>query len=52
MQFFRFAGQTMTSASLILVTFQVKERPVLKVNCENIVFGLLMLNELIKMLNS
>nr|XP_023022269.1 AP-3 complex subunit beta-2 [Leptinotarsa decemlineata] len=45
--YFRFAGQTMTSASLILVTFQNGNAPVLTVSCENMVFGSVLLSELI-----
>ncbi|KAL1492701.1 hypothetical protein ABEB36_010917 [Hypothenemus hampei] len=50
-EFLRFAGQTMTSSSLILVTIQTEDKPKLIVNCENIVFGSVMLNELLNILS-
>ncbi|XP_050314000.1 AP-3 complex subunit beta-2 [Anthonomus grandis grandis] len=51
-EFLRFAGQTMTSRNLVLVTVQKGESTTLKVNCENIVFGSVMLNELLNNLKS
>ncbi|KAG5899450.1 hypothetical protein JTB14_015303 [Gonioctena quinquepunctata] len=49
--YYRFAGQTMTSSSLILVTFHQREKSVVTVNCENMVFGSVLLNELLSNLS-
>ncbi|XP_050519142.1 AP-3 complex subunit beta-1 [Diabrotica virgifera virgifera] len=51
-KYFRFGGQTMTSSSLVLVSIECSEESTnLIVNCENIVFGSVMLNELITILS-
>uniref|UniRef100_A0A6P7GSY9 AP-3 complex subunit beta-1-like n=1 Tax=Diabrotica virgifera virgifera TaxID=50390 RepID=A0A6P7GSY9_DIAVI len=51
-KYFRFGGQTMTSSSLVLVCIECSEESTnLIVNCENIVFGSVMLNELITILS-
>ncbi|XP_056646948.1 AP-3 complex subunit beta-1 [Diorhabda sublineata] len=48
---YRFAAQTLTSSSLILVSVETGEAPTLTVNCENIVFGSVMLSELLSKLS-
>lgn len=50
---FRFAGQTLTSSNLALVTIQKTEDKFnLTVNCENIVFGSVLLSELLHSFNN
>lgn len=47
---FRFAGQTLTSSSLTLLTVSRKDEDqpyTLTVNCENTIFGSVLLNELL-----
>ncbi|CAG9759558.1 unnamed protein product [Ceutorhynchus assimilis] len=51
-EYLRFAGQTMASSSLTLVTIQTGEKTTLRINCENAVFGSMMLNELLNTLSS
>ncbi|XP_060537052.1 AP-3 complex subunit beta-2 [Cylas formicarius] len=45
--YFRFSGQTLTSSSLALVTVHTGEKRILRINCENVVFGSVMLSELL-----
>ncbi|KAK4872253.1 hypothetical protein RN001_016377 [Aquatica leii] len=42
----RFAGQTLTSSSLVLITLTQKEQISVIVNCEKLVIGSMLLNEL------
>nr|CAI5862722.1 unnamed protein product [Callosobruchus analis] len=49
---YRFAGYTVTSSNLTLVTVFKNEKTTLTVNCENVVFVSVMLNELISNLSS
>ncbi|XP_018578940.1 AP-3 complex subunit beta-2 [Anoplophora glabripennis] len=51
-EYFRFSGQTMTSSNLTLVTIHKGETSTLTVNCENTIFGSVMLNELLSSLSS
>ncbi|KAJ8923706.1 hypothetical protein NQ315_010287 [Exocentrus adspersus] len=51
-EYFRFSGQTMTSSSMTLVTVYKGEKSTLTVNCENTIFGSVMLNELLNTLSS
>ncbi|XP_030748355.1 AP-3 complex subunit beta-2 [Sitophilus oryzae] len=51
-EYYRFAGQTLASSSLTMVTIHKAEKTTLTVNCENIVFGSVMLNELLQNLKS
>ncbi|XP_076262350.1 adaptor related protein complex 3 subunit ruby isoform X2 [Rhynchophorus ferrugineus] len=50
--YFRFAGQTMTSSHLTLVTIHKAEKSKIIINCENIVFGSVLLNELLQNMKS
>lgn len=50
--YFRFAGQTLTSSNLCLVTIHRSSKVTITVNCSNVVFGSVLLNELIKKLCS
>ncbi|XP_044765824.1 AP-3 complex subunit beta-1 isoform X2 [Coccinella septempunctata] len=49
---FRFAGQTITSSNLCLVTIHRSTKATITVNCGNVVFGSVLLNELIKKLGA
>ncbi|KAL3289609.1 hypothetical protein HHI36_023021 [Cryptolaemus montrouzieri] len=49
---FRFAGQTLTSSNLCLVTIYRSAKVSITVNCGNVVFGSVLLNELMKKLSS
>ncbi|CAH0562703.1 unnamed protein product [Brassicogethes aeneus] len=49
---YRFAGQTLTSSNLTLVTVQNAEKIKITVNCENTIFGSVLLNELLNSLNN
>lgn len=51
-EYLRFAGQTMTSSSLTLVTIHKGDKTTIRINCENIVFGSVMLNDLMNNLSS
>ncbi|CAH2014651.1 unnamed protein product [Acanthoscelides obtectus] len=48
----KFAGHTMASSNLTLVTVFKSEKITLTVNCENVIFVSVMLNELISNLSS